>query len=233
MVILKKGGLDMSSNALKKMMVFSSIRNRVIAETMLSDESDMNNSSISSLMESHLLNDLLPQNQNASIWIKNLYANEWSIGRILQASFDYMGAGINWKAKFTNGLPIVKYAHKWECIAHNIPDNKAPEMHHFLSQFKSLVDKLEQDAEVSESFHKKNDAKYSKELYEIAVNEFEFLRFSNVYQLIIDQWDSLSDWQITYRLLGDLASMQTAWTDSAESRTELVQILKDVSKDWK
>lgn len=53
-----------------------------------------------------------------------------------------------------------------------------------------------------------------------------------VYQLLLNNWEDLKGWSITYRLLADLAVLEKGWRDTAETRTELLQLMKNVSAEW-
>lgn len=224
----------MSLNNLKKMIIFSNDRIKAIVEKMVSDEATVEKRSASALIEKHILNDLLPENPNAAMWLQLLYDGSWGIGEVLEACFADLSAGVNWQSKHDNALDIVKFAHHWECMANNIPDPEAHEMHHFLSQLDSVVTKLETIAEEATSgqYEAQKEAKWAKDLYNIAKDEPEYMRFSNIYQLLLNNWEHLKNWSITYRLLADMVAMQKNWRNTEETRYELTQLLTTVSAEW-
>lgn len=227
----------MSLNSLKKMMIFSDERTKLIVEKIVADEAAIEKRSASAIIEKHILNDLLPKNQNAAAWIRFLYDGSWEIGKVLETCFAYLSSGINCRAKYDNALAIVKFAHHLECMASSLPNAEAKEMHHFLSQFDSVVEILENTASESpetteRQFEAKREAKWAKDLYNIAKNKPEYMLFSNIYQLILNNWEHLRNSTFTYRLLADLAAMQTNWTNNAETRLELARLIKSISDEW-
>lgn len=224
----------MSRNDLKKMMIFSSEKIKLIVENIISDEVAVESRSASALYEKHILNDLLPKNESASMWLKLLYDGSWGVGEVLNACFSYLSGGINWEAKYDNSFELVRWAHHWECMANNLPDENAPEMYHFLLQLDSIVSKLDEIAKQStqNQYEIKKEADWAKELYKIAKNEPEYMRYCNIYQLLLNNWEVLKNWSITYRLLADLASMQKKWRNTEKTRYELTKLLKIISDEW-
>ena len=75
---------------LKKMIIFSSESNRKVIEQMICDESKMKHCTASSLIEKYLLNSLLPENEDAELWIKNLYQETWTISEVFQCWMIYL-----------------------------------------------------------------------------------------------------------------------------------------------
>lgn len=223
----------MTPNNLKKMIIFSSERNRTIIERMISVEANVENRSASALIEKHIMHDLLPQNPSASTWVQFLYDGTWGIGDVLSACFGYLACGgSGWTAKHDNAFEIVRFAHHWECMSNSLPDVDAQEMPYFMSQFDSLVTKLQKIAKETKDSEAENEAHWAEELYKIAKEEPEYMRYGNIYQLIMNNWEYLKNWSITYRLLMSMASMEKHWHDYDMVRYELVRLLKEVSAEW-
>lgn len=223
----------MSKNNLKKIMLFTSETTRNIIETIIQDESMIEGRTQSSIIEQHLLNELLPQNNNAKFWLEQLYSGEWELQRVLNAIFDMLSGGINWEARYTNGLPLVQYAYKWHCIKKKPNfDFTSKEIHHFKSQFDSVVQRLMLHAEKTTKIEDQKEAEWAHSLYtkfEKEPNEFEV---SHLYQLLLSNWDIFENWTITYRLLSDMVIMEKEWINNEESRYELKQLLTKLSKEW-
>lgn len=224
----------MSLNSLKKMIIFSNDRTRKIIEGMIADEATIEKRSASALIEKHLMDELLPQNQNAAMWIQLLYDGSWEIGDVLQACFAYLSAGIDWKAKHDNAFELVKFAQHWDLMANVNPDSEAQEMYHFLSQLDSVATKLMIIAteSVDGEYEAKKEAEWARELYKITFEEPDKIRFGDIYQLVLNNWEFLKNWSITYRLLADMSIMQKNWINTEETRYELTKILKCVSSEW-
>ena len=227
----------MSLNTLKKMIVFSSDRAKRIIENLIADEAQIENRSASALIEKHLMDDLLPENSNARFWLEPLYNGDWGIGDVLNAAFGTNAAGTRgaWSSKWDNFLPLVQFALRQECACNTVPTGEEHELHHFRSQLDSICNKLEglaDDEDNENRYFYSNEAKYARDLLKEATEEPQFMRYCNFYQLVIDNWEVLKDWSITFRMLSDLASMEKGWHNTPESRYELTQILKEISKDW-
>lgn len=227
----------MSLNNLKKMIVFSSDKAKQIIENLIADEAIIENRSASALIEKHLMDDLLPKNNNARLWLELLYTEEWGIGDVLKAAFSTNAAGTRgaWSSKWDNLLPLVEYALRQEILCNTVPTGKERELHHFRSQLDSICNKLEglaADEDNKNSYFYSNEAKFARELLKEANEEPEFMRYCNFYSLVIDNWNVLKDWSITFRMLNDLAAMEQGWRTTPESRYELTQIIKELSIDW-
>ena len=227
----------MSLNSLKKMIVFSSERAKTIIENMVRDEAEIENRSASSLIENHILNDLLPKNRDARFWAELLNSGEWGIGETLNAIFSTESAGTRgpWSSRWGNLLPIVKFAHSQEAFCNTMPTGEEHELYHFRSQLDSICKKLESLAEDKDNENHpvyRNESKYARELLKEAENEPQFMHYINFYSLVIDNWDVLKDWSIPFRMLADLAVMEKGWNNTAETRFELTKLLKEVSMEW-
>lgn len=166
-----------------------------------------------------------------------LYGENQGIGATLNAVFSYNAAGTRgaWSSKYGNLLPIVQFAHAEQCYCNTVPTGQERELHHFLTQLDSICNKFELLAEEENSsrqYYYQKEAKYARELLKEATKEPQFMRYCNFYQLVIDNWEDLKDWSITFRMLCDLASMEKGWRDTPETRTKLLHLLKEVSAEW-
>lgn len=224
----------MSLNSLKKMMIFSSEKNKKIIENMVSDESKVQNQSSSGVIELYLLNNLLPKNKDASNWVRFLYDESWDINDVLEAVFSYLAVGVNWEARYDNGFEIVEYASKLEQKNKNRFNKKSGEMNYFLSQFDSVVQKMQLVAEKAgnNKVEAKNEAEDLATLYDTLRNNSQEVSFEEIYFYILYNWEVLKNWTITYRLLMSLVRMQKKWDNTEEERYVLVQKLKHVSNKW-
>lgn len=212
----------------------------VFIDKMIKDEAEMENQSESAIIEKHILDSFLPKNEQARWFVEGCLYGEGEnqgIGATLNAIFSYNAAGTRgaWSSKYGNLLPIVQFAHSEQCHCNTIPTGEERELHHFRSQLDSICNKFETLAEEENSSRKyyyQNEAKVARNLLKEATEEPRFMKYSNFYQLVIDNWEDLKDWSITFRMLCDLASMEKGWRDTPETRTKLLQLLKDVSAEW-
>ncbi len=210
----------------------------VLVDKMVKDEAEMENRSESAIIEKHILDSFLPQNEQARWFVECcLYGENQGIGATLNAVFSYNAAGTRgaWSSKYGNLLPIVQFAHAEQCYCNTVPTGQERELHHFLTQLDSICNKFELLAEeenFSRQYYYQKEAKYARELLKEATKEPQFMRYCNFYQLVIDNWEDLKDWSITFRMLCDLASMEKGWRDTPETRTKLLHLLKEVSAEW-
>lgn len=217
----------MIKNDLKKMIVFTNQKNKKVVENFVHDEAERENRSASSLIESHILNDIMPKNNNVRNWIFLLYSENWKIEDVLIAFFDFCSVGVNFRAKENNCLKLIEYIYEEERHTRNPFPKNAPEMHHFLSQFDSLVENLEKNSSAEQ-------VKWAKELLtNLENNRIEFINFVDLYDLIIHNWEALKEWSFTFRLLCDLVKMQEFWRNDSRQRLEIVELLTDISSEWK
>lgn len=206
-----------------------------MVDKLVKDEAAVEKRSESAIIENRLLDSLLPREKNARYWVENcLYSQEGGIGKTLEAIFFSNAAGLNWEAVHDNLLPIVEFAKTQDNLCWTKPTGKENQLHHFCLQLDALCQKLDTLAEskVDKKLEFENEAKWARELYKEAVEEPQFMRYVNFYQIILNCWDELKNWSITYRLLADLASMQNGWKDTPEARQELLKLLHQVSNEW-
>lgn len=218
----------------KKLISFSKLP---LIDKFVKDEAEIENRSESAIIEAHLLESFLPKEKNARFWAEHyLYSEDGGIGRTLEAIFSVNSAGVNWRAKYDNLRPLVEFAKTQECFCNTIPTGDERELHHCCSQLDSVAIKLEHLADEAADRTKKytyqKEAKWARELWTELREEPQYSRYVNIYQLLLNNWEDLKGWSITYRLLADLAVLEKGWRDTAETRTELLQIMKDVSAEW-
>ncbi len=218
----------------KKLICFT---NLPLIDKFVKDEAELQNRSESAIIEAHLLESFLPQEKNARFWVEHyLYSENGGIGKTLDAIFSYNNAGINWNSKYDNLLPLVEFACAQSSMSNATPTGNERERHHCISQFEELVKKL---TFLSENATEENAKRYYKSevgranyFLDELKNEPEFVKYFNIFNLIRSNWEDLKGWAITYRLLADLSILEKGWLYTAETRTELLQILKDVTDEW-
>lgn len=221
----------MSLNSLKKMIIFSSQNIKDVIENYTCDEAKLEKRSISSIIENHILNDILPTNRSARAFVESMYGEyQWSVEKCLEAIFSYLSAGIDGKAKHDNCMPIVEYARHIAVSKNYRIEPKKKEIHHFRSSFESVIEKLEYD---------NKNVKWAKDFYKECEDEYYANQATHIFNIILENWESLGNFTYSYRMLADIMAMQDAeakkyHTPSCdeEDRLELAKILKEVSKDW-
>lgn len=202
---------------------------------LVKDEAEKENRSESSIIEQTILDSFLPKNKNARCIIETyLYTDEGSIGNTLAALFSYNAAGTNWASVHDNFLPLVKFAKSQEVFCNTTLSGKEDELYHCYSQIESIIDKLERVA-VDDSEHEKDylrEADWARHLLHELKEEPQCSHLINFYVLILNNWEDLKGWSITYRLLMDLAILEKGWRNDYETRTELLELVKVISAEW-
>lgn len=275
---------------LKKLIVFNTPESRQLIESMISDEAAVTGKTASSLIEEHILGDLLPRDDHGREYIRLLYAtadtgvsgetgthtginipvgNNSSNGTmaVCQRIFDDNSAGQEWDSCYDNLLPLVRFCAN-RCLMTNHAVNGAePGLAHFSDKLKSICSYLDRTAdqmirltaydrrfrdikkkaeeltEIPTQDDEKNtaedmaqilksEANYGMELVKTAQDVPTRMKLSDYYRFIIDNWFYLKNRAITYRFLSDLVRLDGEWTDTPASRTELVDIIRDLSKEW-
>lgn len=226
--------------SLKKLFVYSSKKRKELIDALVSEKAEVESKSISAVIEQAILDGLLPANEDMRYYITEcLYAKrkENAVSLTLDGVFAYNAAGINYKTKYDNLLPVVEFGCMELMYCDTVPTGEEKAYPHFLSQLKSVQAQLEYKAEEAtdreEKAYLSTQAVYAKKLLEEATEEPEFVRFGNFFQLVVDNWTVLKTHQYTFQMLSDIAEMEQGWRDDAETKLRLLKILDDVSKGWK
>ena len=215
-----------------KKMVY--LQERTLIDGIANDEAAIYKRPTSGIIELHLLNSMLPQNRNAAAFIRLLYSDsEMDIERTFNAVFGYLAAGINWEARETNARPLVMLYHE-ASINSAVPTGKEKEWPYIASQLDSIAEKLERAAATNKDHERdlRKDAEYVRDIISEIEKHPEYIRFASITSLILSNWEWLNNFTRTYRLLSVLATMQNGIRNDAETRYNLVRILKEISMEW-
>lgn len=227
----------MSLNNLKKMIIFSDLTTKNLIEKLVSTEASLEKRSASSVIESRLLDSFLPRERNARCWAQYyLFDDNKGVGKVLDAVFAFNAAGINWGSKYDNLLPLVEFASNQSSLSNETPTGREQELYHCCSNLDSVVKKLHHlSTKANDSLIQQYYEKESQ-MAECYLNQLksepQCVRYANIFQLLLNNWEDLKGWSITYRLLSDLAVLEKGWENTAEVQMELLKILNDVSQEW-
>ncbi len=206
---------------------------------IISDRSEIKNISESAVIEQILIDHILPQNKIARDIVEEyLYGNERNIGKTLSALFSYnsIGGELQWSSRYHNFIKLVQYAKYQECLCNTALTGKEELLPHCILQIESVIKKLETLANTDKNDeHKliyKNEATWGKELLLELKNQPQYSHLFNFYTLILNNWNDLKGWNITYRLLNDLVLLEPNWRNNYETRTELLEIIIEISNEW-
>ena len=78
-----------------------------------------------------------------------------------------------------------------------------------------------------------HDSEFASTLLKDLKERPEQVKLFNFYHILVNNWEYLKDSTFTYRLLRDLTILEKGWRDYSDVRVELLQILKDISTEWK
>lgn len=221
-------------NSLKKILLFSSVKSKILIETMADDESSYKGKKMSAILEARLMDSFLTENDQIRFWILNLYNGDTS-GEILSSVFGYNSDGINWKSKGLPVLPFIEFAINEQKYIGKYKVDKEPMEHLMdcLDSIRELLKKLKKD-----NFDIESSLKFSGALetlnYFIDVLNGKYgdekIPFGLIYHFFKDYWDDLKDSTHTFRALRDLAAMQKGWRNSKTSRYILTKCLCDLEE---
>lgn len=219
----------------KKLVSFTNLR---LVDDLVKDEAGLRNISESAVIEERLLDSFLPKNNQArSIVVNFLYAEDGGIWVALNAVFRQNAAGINWKSVYSNFLPLVNFGYDLMLFNGLYVEGSEVELYHLKSQLDSLAGKFEQLSSIQDDVREEwkyiGDAKYARELLKGLEENPKSINLINVWALIIERWDVLFDWSITFRLLADLSLLANKWQDYPNERIKLLHLIDEVSAEWK
>lgn len=148
---------------------------------------------------------------------RNLYAHQ-GVGHTVSAVCQFNSGGMAWKAKHSNFLPLVRF-----CLAHQahsvrLTDSEAG---YLKSNLRLLLEHLpnRKTLELNGMINLLND------------RTIEF-NAENLYQLLLEHWETVKCWSVTYRVLYAITSVPGTWTEDAETRCSLIKILKEIADEW-
>ena len=208
------------------------LQDRDVIDGLANDEAHVMQQSASSIYEKHLVNSMLPKNKNALWSARSVYLE--SLEKAFEGVFSNLAAGIDWKAKESNARPLVEHFHN--CILYCAgPTGEEKEWEYILSQLDSIADKLTGAAEDNPDIAREldKDAGFVREVMGEIEKSPTYIRYSTITGIILSNWECLGNYTRTFRLLSAIASIAKWVQTDAEKRFEFVQILKEISQEWK
>ena len=129
---------------------------------------------------------------------------------ILDIIMSNNAAGNDWQAQKDTLLPLVKFLEDQELSCPSEITGTEPDIYHFSSQLKAIAKKI--------------NTPEVWELKRIAEEEPQKIELLSYIQLILENWDELKAWSITYRCLHDIVVLKNNWDESKFN--ELIRIIK-------
>lgn len=240
---------------LQKVIYLSSQKIKDFLENFTSDESEVTCSSLSYLMETHMLHDILPDNQEASQKILDLYSvpDGAAMEKVMENIYSIFAADIMNKTACSEIRELVSY-HYMDIVLRPYNDiirtkdiDKDEEYvgareYYFLSM-KRFKETMKEHLDMHPDM-KENDYQTYINL-EQAIYELEHIMsmdgdkdkviyadsLNYVFMTILKFWDIINTYTYTYRLLVAICRIHT-WNTDAETRLKLVSIIKKLSVNW-
>lgn len=170
--------------------------------------------------------------RNVRMWLEWIEDGSKSVPEVLRSVCNYLGAGTELYARHDNGVELVRLAMRCARMANDIPRPDAPARVKFLSVLDSLADRLRLNARFGGTYEAEREAQWARELYQCACADFTSVRYCNIYQIILDNWDSLKGWCGTYILLENVVCIQADWISIEAARDELITIIEEMASEW-
>lgn len=167
-----------------------------------------------------------------SKWMDWIESGTVSVPKVLYECFLCLGSGTEMKSAHDNGIELVKFASCCARRANDIPNPNTPARVSFLRWLDSLANELSSISKKTESCESEREAQWARELYQSACTDFASLRYCNIYDLILNNWEFLKEWQVTYNVLQNLVCVQADWISIEEAREELTAIIEEMANEW-
>lgn len=170
--------------------------------------------------------------KKVEMWMEWLDDESMPIQKILYEVFDYVGAGTAKCAVHCNTLELVFYAMRCARNSTDIPNDDRPQRVCVLSKLETVVKRLELIAERVGTTKTEVEARWARMLYEDAQRDISSMRYHNIYQIVINSWEALKGWSVTYELLSNMVCIQADWTKAETWRSELSEIIEWMASEW-
>jgi hypothetical protein len=198
--------------------------NAALIKELLRDISKLEKKTKSGIIESCVLNTLLPSdNEIRKIVEEYLYSEKNSLSMTLSLVFNYNSLHINGVSIHDNYAPLVQFARRQEIYKPTLlsknkinPEYLKMLVQHVIDCIKNYgddyIEKARYDIEILESIDIDSPAAY-------------------ILDCILDCWEVLSDKPDTYKILSDIAAISD-WECNTYTRRELLTLLNDVTAEW-
>ncbi len=227
----------MAQKKYQRGIIHSSEEIKKLIDFRINDITAKSNKSVSEILEKAILDSLFAENKDAQSFIINgLYPQDGngSVRQTLDDVFRWNNAGIDLNSKHDNLRPLVDFCLFNMDGTQLLPENN-PAMQSFLYCLNSIVRRTEKEADSIENIINKSQYLYAagqaKKICQQAKDDPTQIRIMFVFEVILDLWELIKGWSMTYRALSALASMST-FHENSETRNALVDLVNQISKEW-
>lgn len=165
-----------------------------------------------------------------------LDSEQVGIGKTLKNLFDNNAAGLYWKAKRDDYLPLVDYAREnYNHIKNKTELSKESEEYYYLKDNMKFIknrikDMADSCVELEEREYFQSNSENAELLYKQLEEEPRKIKLGDLFDLIESNWIGLKDWTITYRFLGTMISVEKNWNSSENDIYRLCEVAGNLIK---
>lgn len=189
-----------------------------LLSNLVKDKATLHEKSMEDIVAKILEENLLSSNSYMNDIIqRNLYAHQ-GVGHTVSAVCQFNSGGLNWQAKHSNFLPLVRFCLENQAHSIRLTNSEAGYLKSNLRLlFRYLPDKKALELNDTIALLKEGASEVNAE---------------NLYQFLLRNWEALKSWSVTYRALYGVTSASGTWSEDARTRLSLLKILKEISKEW-
>lgn len=194
------------------------------SEKAAADEAEVQGTSSSSILVDALSNRYVSSND--AEWFANIiYEKGIDVG--MAAFYGQLAAGVNWKSTHDNAFPLVLLTQKYMIGAKMNIDDEKEYINNCLDSLKIRINKIGNADEINA-----NDIKVSIKTLELILSKQDAeIDFRGIIETLIDFWEYINDWTITYRLLSAI-HRAIAINEDAGKRLEVIKTVNMITSEW-
>ena len=208
----------------KKLISYSDPFRRDLCEGILADISAYKGISQSRVCENSIIHQNISTHEDVLIWVKDLYRQDEfrrSLTSLLSGLCEEYSAGINWNAAYANGLPLIKFILK-------IINNTSNFVCSTDDYINSKLDSIETKIRLSD-----NNSSDAIVIHNMIGKPFDKKQIISMISVLMDNWETLGNWQIPYRLLTVLLRDHISHTDTVNERLEYIALVNKLAESWR
>lgn len=204
----------------KKIFIWSTDDRKSVLGSLLKCYSSASGQSESSIIEGALIDALLPAHRDAQNIVRSLFLSD-SLAHAYEAAFHYLEAGIDFKARQTNALPLVHAF--FESIAYRSPRVCFPtdtgDYLYVMKHIRTIAELLRAESPA-----------ISGTLLDAIDGQCDYI---SIVTTLLSSWHHVGELSITYRILAALVrACPIVVEDEDIRRQRFVQVLREISTNW-
>ena len=199
------------------------LNNTDVIDKLLRYKAEIDHCSKSSVVENIILDSFLPKNMQLRDIVQEHLIIKESLDQTLIALFDY--ALCNIQSSF-DIYPLIQFVTLLEC--NRICNTK--NIQNCITQFETILDIIETNYKERNEKWLFSQFDYDKHLLCVLKDNPSKVRLSELYQVVLDNWELLKGIPIAYNFLSNIVSLYN-WSNcsSSDNYLKLLKILHDIS----